>query len=395
VTVAGAGYTSTHVAFSVNRSSYGFNINGNAANVTIEGLDVTSNYGDVGMLQGNSYNNVSIVGDSFQYGHGASGGVWGDGIEITIPSNGTTIEYDYFHDSTEGGVRNWSINAPTNAQLNYNLSYNVWDAGHIMVPNSSSAINSYSYNYGTNIINKGIEIQGYGPESQGSFNVIGNVFYNWETPTPLSFGLSVITPYSLHNVVSGNYLSATIAPGSSFGSGGRFGYGIEFGGINGMVSDNTIVGPWYPVVVASHNVQVDGNKIYGQYLSYGPQSSTSYVATESGSASPSYVVGTGSQANLVDSRQSDAPPPPTNTFAGPSFWSTSKIGVAVSSSVAEQSATPVPVVQTSSPAVPTATSQTTTPAVQTTVSQPASPAVQPPAYSGYVHWRHHWLAHQG
>jgi hypothetical protein len=395
VAVAGAGSTSTDVSFNVNRGSYGFNIDGNDSNVTIEGLNVTSNYGDIGMEQGNSYNNVDIVGNSFQYGHGASGGsVWGDGIEITIANNATTIEYNYFHDSTEGGVRNWSIYWETNAQLNYNLSYNVWDAGHMMVPNSASATNSYSYNYGTNIMNKGAEIQGFGTQSQGSFDIIGNVFYNWESPTNISFGISLASQYSAHDVVSGNYLAATIAPGSSFAPGQHnFGYGIEFGGVNGLVSDNTLVGPWYPIVVSSHNVQVDGNKIYGQYSYYYPKTATSYVATEVGGPSPSFVLGTGSQANVVDPNQSDAPAPPANTFAGPSFWSSSKIGVAVTSGDAVQSVTPVS--QTTTTDVQTPAVQTITPAVQTSGSQSTSTstAVQPSTSTGHVRW-HHWLGHK-
>jgi hypothetical protein len=318
VTVSGAGSTSTHLIFTLNQPGDGLNLDGNDSNVTVEGFDITSNYGVLGMTQGSYYSNVAILGNSIQYARGSTTSDWGDGMEITVPNDQTTIEYNYFHDSPVIGARNWSIYDPTNAEINYNLDYNIWDGGHIMVASSSSSTNSYSFNYGTEIINKGIEIQSYGPGTQGNFTVDGNVFYNWLNPNGQTFGLSIPLLFSPAVSAKDNYIAATVAPGSSMQAGQHFGYGIEFGGINAVASGNILIGPWGNGTgvgdfgYSAQDEQFNNNQLYGVSPGTNPFS-------EEPGQNPSAVLGSGSKANLIDSNVNDAPAPPTNTFAGPAY----------------------------------------------------------------------------
>jgi hypothetical protein len=227
------------------------------------------------------------------------------------------IDYNYFHNGPSG-IRQFQLFQPTNTQVDYNLYYDVWDAGHVDIADSQSDIFSYQYNYGTGIINKGLEAQSqFGPTEQGNIDASYNVFYDWNNANYNTFGLSVPINYGTNSIVSHNYLAATLAPGASFApsTDQRFGYAIEAAGINGLVEDNTIIGPWVAGIVSSSaGTQADNNAFYGS-------EAWGYLYDEPGiQPGVSISGGTGSLANTLDPNVADAPAPPPNTFAGPAFW---------------------------------------------------------------------------
>jgi hypothetical protein len=338
VTITGAGYTSTHLTFSLDAGEYGFNLDANDSNVTIEGLDIRSNNGAVLMNQGAVYNNVSIIRNSIEVGGSANGTYWA-GIYSSVSMNNGTIDYNYFHDGPSG-VRQFSLWQPTNTHVDHNLFHDVWDAGHVDIADSQSGVFSYQYNYGTGIINKGLEAQSrFGPTEAGNIDASYNVFYDWNNANYNTFGLSVPINYGTNSIVSHNYLAATVAPGSSYapaenGQGQRFGYAIEAAGINGLVEDNTIIGPWVSGIVSSSaGTQANTNAFYGS-------DAWGYITDEPGiQPGVSISGGTGSLANTYDTNVADAPAPPPNTFAGPAFWKKSVVSVPADTSPTEASAT--------------------------------------------------------
>jgi hypothetical protein len=309
VTLTGVSYTSTHLVFNIagaDSTSYGILVAGNASNVTIEQLDVHSNHGLIQLSLGDpytdSYQNIVITRNAFQYGGGQlSDGSLVYGISVTMTNNGLQITHNYFHDS-QNSVRNWSVFYPTNANLDYNLFYNIEDGGQIQYPGGN---NSFSHNYGTMIHRM---CQESASTSKTSINYVGNVFYDWYQPYPDSFGVSIVGSQSGQVNYTNNYFRASIAPGSSWGtpdgSGvNRFGYAFESTGWPCNVTANTFVGYWACEVCSqSTQTNVWNNVVYGGGLwgEYDGQTGGSINAY----SNSTYAV-------------TSAPNPPANTFAGP------------------------------------------------------------------------------
>jgi hypothetical protein len=308
-TLQGASYTNTHLTFTLPPSQYAFEIAANASNVTIKSFDVVSNYGFVYLGAGNGYSNISILGNAAQVGLNSQQGA---GIEASVPCNNLAIEYNYFHDGPLG-TRTIYLWSPTNSHVDYNLFCNVWDCCQGNATSNTGDVFDYSYNYGTSIINKGLEFQSQYENSSGGFKANGNVFYDWKNPNGQTFGLSIPVIAGSNSVAENNYLAATSAPGSAPVN-DHFGYGIEFGSTNGVCSGNIMVGAWgADFGYASNNVKFNNNRIFGQPFTPG-----NYYSEEPGS-NPTAVVGSGSLANAIDQNVNDAPAPPANTFAGPQF----------------------------------------------------------------------------
>jgi hypothetical protein len=310
VTVTGVSCNSTHVVFNLagnsNSTYYGFQVAANASNTTIEQLDLHSNHGIIQLGAGNaaaqSYKNVVITNNNLQYGPGTlSDGTLVYGISVTMNNNGLQITHNYFHDSPSAN-RNWCIFSATNANLDYNLFYNIEDGGQLMYPGTNV---SMSHNYGTNIHRMAQE-GATGASSTVTFN--GNVFYNWASPYQDSDGISFVGTSSGQVNYTNNYFGATVAPGSGWGpadSSGlhRFGFAIEGNGHPEDVTGNTFVGTWAcEVCSVSTNTDVWDNTVYGGSL-WGEYDG------EAGGVVSAYD-------NATHSVNS-APSPPANTFAGP------------------------------------------------------------------------------
>jgi hypothetical protein len=143
------GVNSTHIVFNISggdQNSYGFIIAGGAQNVTITGLDISSNHGLIAMSQAGGYSNITISYNNFEYGEGQfSDGTLVFGIYGTVSNVNLQIVHNYFHDSPNS-IRNWSIWYASNANFDYNLFYNVNDGGQLDMPIGTV---SYSHNYGT------------------------------------------------------------------------------------------------------------------------------------------------------------------------------------------------------------------------------------------------------
>ena len=255
--------------------SYGMTLNGGDSNVTIERLNMSSNYGLIGMYYSGSnnttYTNIHITNNALRFGGGSTtNGTAIFGIYGTVGNDGLQITSNYFHDSPTS-VRDWEIWDASNANLDYNTLFNVVDGGHICEPGANV---SFSNNYGRKLHRMGQEIQG---SSVGhNLQVNNNTFYDWVSPYYDSFGLSVVNHNSLDTIITGNYLSANIVTGSGWGiadGGGanRFGYAIEAGGAYDTststpmkVDKNILVGDWVAGVVSSRlNVEASDNQKYG------------------------------------------------------------------------------------------------------------------------------------
>jgi hypothetical protein len=382
ITVEGASYTTTHIDFTVPAGGYGFSLNGNDTNVTIEGFDIHSNNGAILMNQGNGYSNISILGNDIQVGGQVTSSYYA-GIIDTNETTNLKIDYNWFHNGPNG-IRQFELYGPIASQVNHNLFTDVWDCGQIETSFVAGDVFEYEYNYGTGIVNKGAEFQNqFGTSEVGGINVSYNVFYDWNSPNPNTFGLSVPIEYSTNCIVSHNYLAATLMPGTSYapanGYEQRFGYAIEAAGFDGVVEDNTIIGPWVSDVVSSTpGLQADNNSFYGAAPAWG------YLTTEpSELPGASITGGTGSLANTYDTNINDAPPPPANTFAGPDFMtgnsSSGSSGSSGSSSGGGTSSGSTP-----APPVSPPVSTPVTPPVSTPVStsNPPSTPVTPPKSGG-------------
>ena len=251
---------------------------------------------------------------------GIFGGVLNEGLEINN---------NYFHDSLKS-VRDWEVHYAKDATFDHNTLYNVFDGGHLLDPEDNVSV---SYNYGTHIGRMGQEIQG--DIASHNLKVVGNSFSDWVNPYYDSFGLSVVNHNAINTLVSGNYLGATIASGSSWGaadSGGthRFGYGIEIGAVSATVENNTVVGDWVAGIVSSRNAVVQNNQIWGTY-SWGD------LTTEGG------LDGQGKETligNTIHASNNGAPAAPSN----PNNYNTVATGSDSSSVV---TSTPTPVVTSS------------------------------------------------
>jgi hypothetical protein len=306
VTVTGMSNGSSHINFNLSgQDLYGFKLNGNDSNVTIENLDIVSNHGIVSMQDGSGYNNITITNNRLEYGGGSTAaGIDVMGIEVTINNNNTQITNNYFHDSPNSN-RNWVIYFASNSNFDHNTFYNINDGGQLEY---MGANDSFSYNYGTYLHRMGQETAG--SSSTVNFKVDGNVFYDYVSPYNDTEGVSICV-YGTNTQIENNYFDANIAPGSSWGqqsgaaAGGpnRFGYAIESSGFPGTVSGNTLVGNWAEDVSVMGAENVTGNEIYGSGL-WGD------IENEPG---PNGFGSLTQSNNLEDSNINDAPPPPANT----------------------------------------------------------------------------------
>jgi hypothetical protein len=309
VTLTGVSYNSTHVYFNIaggNATSYGFLVAGNASNTTIEQMDIHSNHGAIQLSLGDpytdSYNNIHITRNNFQYGGGQlSDGSLVYGISVTMRNNGLQITHNYFHDSPNS-VRNWCVFYANNANLDYNLFYNIEDGGQIQYANSNV---SFSYNYGTRIHRM---CQESATSASSNITYRGNVFYDWQNPYPDSFGISIVGNQSGEINFYNNYFRASLASGSGWGTPDgsgvhRFGLCFETTGYPCQVNGNQFVGTWACDVCSDgKDTNVWGNTVYG-YALWGEYD---------GEAGGSVNVGSNSTQSV-----NAAPNPPANTFAGP------------------------------------------------------------------------------
>jgi hypothetical protein len=315
ITVTGAPNMSTKLNFNVPGGQFGFTLDGNDSNVTIEQLDMTSNNGLISMINGSQYNNITITYNRLQYGTsgdnvypagiGIFASIWTGGL-----NQGLQITHNYFHDSPNTD-NNWEVWYAQNASLSYNTFYNINNGGHIMEPRNNVSV---SYNYGTDIERMGQEVGTVDNDASSGLSFIGNVFYDWATPNPSTFGLSIVSCYESGIVVSNNYLDASMEPGSTWGvpdSSGthRYGIGVEIGGVNAVVSGNTFVGPWMTGVAAAEpNTAIDNN------AKYGPAEWGDWIG-EPGAWGG--VGGYTTSNDLIDRNVGDAPAPPANTTGDP------------------------------------------------------------------------------
>ena len=309
VTVMGVSASSTHVVFNLaggNTTSYGFIIAGNASNVSIAGLDVYSNHGLIAMDRGSKYTNIVIARNNFQYGGGQfSSGTLVFGITGSIPNYGLQIVHNYFHDSP-ASYRNWVIWYAVNANLDYNLFYNIVDGGQIESPGNNV---SFSYNYGTNMHRMGQEVS---IQSNSNFTCNGNIFYNYVNPYYDTEGVSIVGGTGDVEITN-NYFAASGAKGTSWGDpdgGGlhRFGYAVECTGRPANVTGNTFVGYWAELVASDMlNASVTNNSVFGSGI----------WANFAGEPGPFGQGSVHASNNSIDSKLTDAPTPPANAHAGP------------------------------------------------------------------------------
>ena len=313
-TIQGAANFASHVVFNLRATDltyYGLQLDANAGNVKIQGVDLISNHGVIGGYAGSSYANLHIVGNNFQYGGGTTSngtGVFGIVIDVACP--GLQLTYNNFHDSPASN-RNWVIWFPSNANIDHNLFGNVYDGGQLNQPGANV---SFSYNFGTKLQRMGQEIA---MSNTPGLRVVGNVFYDWVSPYYNSFGISVVVT-GTNPLIDSNFIRLNIAQGAGWGQTDgpngtgthRFGYAIECGGTNCVVSNNTLIAPNSCASFVSScglAAQVNNNKVFGSSLwgnfagEPGPNGNGSVVVNNS----------------PVDVNANDAPAPPANTFAGP------------------------------------------------------------------------------
>jgi hypothetical protein len=305
-TIIGDAGGGTHIKFALPAASYGFEVDGNAANVSLVNLDVVSSNGIVSMRNGQKYQSIHVTNCRLEYGAGTlPDGTLVYGMTGTIPNVDTQITHNYFHDSPNT-VRNWCFFCSSASNFDYNTFYNITDGGQLEY---MGANDSFSYNYGTYLHRMGQETAG--SATTVDFEVIGNVFYDYVSPCNDSEGVSICI-YGAGTKIAGNYFDANFAPGSSWGqqsgaaAGGpnRFGYAIEASGVPATVSGNTLIGVWAEQISCmSTGIVVSGNNIFGTSL-WGD------IAGEPGPAGPGSA---NASNNSIDTNIADAPPPPANT----------------------------------------------------------------------------------
>jgi hypothetical protein len=329
-TVIGAPGLASHLIFHLgpaDNQAYGLNVDPNASNVTISGIDFASNRGVFALMAGNGYNNISFIANSVTHGGGqTSNGVDVFGLSGTVQVKNLQVCWNLFHD-TQNCNRTWYFWAPSNSNFDHNLYTNICDGGQL---NSPGANISYSYNYATLLHGK---MQETAEQSANNFQVVGNVSYDYFQMWQESEGVSICTTggnavsTSNNSVnISNNYFRMNLAAGSSWGpkdpNTNRSGYGIEVGGYPATVSNNVIGGTAIPEFIScmTTNVQGTGNKLYG----------TANLVWNSGAIAgepgpygfgSSAIVGTAADANY-----SDMPQPPSNTIAGPTIYNATSNG---------------------------------------------------------------------
>jgi hypothetical protein len=247
--------------------AYGFALEPDARDVTIDRLDLRSSHGLIELADGSGYANITFANNRFEHHNtrDASGKMI-FGIYASVRTDRLNIIGNHFHDSLDS-ARSWEVYYPSNARFDRNVFDKVYDGGHILEPGDNV---SFSFNRGTKVARMGQEIQGHS-RSRGMV-VEGNVFSDWYKPWPDTFGLSVPANNLIEPVIRGNYLAATFDAASGWGPAerdgrrmNRFGIAIEAGGVNGIVEDNVIVGNWaIGVASTTVNQQVRNNQFYGK-----------------------------------------------------------------------------------------------------------------------------------
>ncbi|MGH7176693.1 MAG: NPCBM/NEW2 domain-containing protein, partial [Tepidisphaeraceae bacterium] len=254
----------TKIAMNLSTNDHGLVIDGNARDVTIDGLGLSSNRGVIAMTGGSAYNNVRIINNSIQ-GAGGKYMIFG-----TVTNNGLKIEHNYFHDSQDS-LRNMEVWRMNDSSYSYNVFYNVEDGGHIMDPGPNV---SFSFNYGRLIHRMGIEVQDSGfatrPDRR-NFVAEGNVMFDWFQPYWDSMNLSIpITSPQGGSRIVNNYLKGNAWQGQwiSQNNQTRGSYGIELGMEAVGECSGNIIGSERGVVgicVMEENIPVKNNKLYGPW----------------------------------------------------------------------------------------------------------------------------------
>jgi hypothetical protein len=242
VTLQGEPGFQSHLVFNLSgQDLHGIVIPANASGCVISDIDVVSSNGLIKMCDGSGYNNISIVGNQFQYGGGQyANGTDVFGIFATIPGVGLTITDNLFHDSPNSN-RNWELYNQTNLTIRYNTFRNIVDGGHVVEPGNNFI---FDHNLGSGVQRMGQEIQGNGVVT--GMQVTNNTFYDWRNPYEDSFGMSIVMLNAVAPLIQGNYVEFSMASGAVWGpkdstGANRFGYGYELGGTNVQLLGNTFV----------------------------------------------------------------------------------------------------------------------------------------------------------
>lgn len=270
VTLQGEPGFQSHLVFNLSgQDLHGIVIPANASGCVISDIDVVSSNGLIKMCDGSGYNNISIVGNQFQYGGGQyANGTDVFGIFATIPGVGLTITDNLFHDSPNSN-RNWELYNQTNLTIRYNTFRNIVDGGHVVEPGNNFI---FDHNLGSGVQRMGQEIQGNGVVT--GMQVTNNTFYDWRNPYEDSFGMSIVMLNAVAPLIQGNYVEFSMASGAVWGpkdstGANRFGYGYELGGTNVQLLGNTFValfrcGAGYctasKMTYAKGNTSYDANK---------------------------------------------------------------------------------------------------------------------------------------
>jgi hypothetical protein len=323
-TLQGAAGMASHIKFTLfGGDLYGFAIEANAHDVTITGLDIQSSNGVMKLMDGQAYSNIHFIANNVQYGGGTlPNGNYVFGIDATIPCDDLEITWNYFHDSPKT-VRNWEIWGEKNSHVDHNLFYDVFDGGHFLEPTLN---NTFSWNYGTHLGRMGQEIQGSMHDESGLI-CDHDVFYDFVNAYNDTEGMSVCPNFTTGVVVSNGYFRNNLIPGSSFGTmtggavGGpnRFGYALEAIAPGIVFQNDTIIlaNLSADAIASGETTTVNNCTVYGGNNAlwgvwgpdFGPDGQKG-----------TFTLGSGSLANTVNATLDGAPPPPPNTFAGPSIY---------------------------------------------------------------------------
>jgi hypothetical protein len=252
VTIKGA--PNGAVVFTLPRGAYAFQINGDAADVTIDGVAIVG--GGIALSRGSIYRNIRITNCSISRTAATPG------VYCSIPSVGLAVENTVFQDFADYGavIYHWD-----KGSFSGNRFSNIIQGCHILNPNSDCVIRG---NVGRKLQRMGIEVQQLDASAPRTTNLLveGNVITDWVLPYADSFGLSIMPERSDNTVIRGNYVLARYSGprGPVNENGNLFGFGIEAGFTTGSITENVVAGPfWYGIVVSQPNMSVSFNKLYG------------------------------------------------------------------------------------------------------------------------------------
>jgi hypothetical protein len=237
--------------------------------ITVQGLDIISNWGIFDLRQGDQYWSINIEGNGLEYG-GLSVEYSGNlimGIFDSVPAQNLNISYNYFHDS-QGGNEAFYTNGASSSSFDNNLFYNVLQGGKV---DASGSNVSFNYNYGTLLYNPALEVNSHGASSD-NLEIENNVFSSWWNLQPYSWGFSVVVTdassgdWTTH--VVNNYVNLALAqdhaPGANATTEGAA--PLEIGAFPAVVQDNTFLSNCSRNTLIScgvGNSQVVGNVVAG------------------------------------------------------------------------------------------------------------------------------------